>query len=163
MIRPDDLVRLGRLDVVACLQPHNLILDIAMVDACVGEKGKWTYPYRDMLDSGISPIFSSDAPVCDPSPLVGIHAAVTRQRKDGTPSGGWYPSQRISVENAVRGYTILPAVSYGVGDRLGSITPGKYADMVVLDRDIYAIDPMEIIETKVDVTIFDGRIVFHRS
>ncbi len=163
MIRPEDLVRLGRLDVVACVQPHNLILDIAMVDESVGEKGKWTYPYGDMLDCGISPIFSSDAPVCDPSPLVGIHAAVTRQRKDGTPNGGWYPSQRISVEEAVRGYTIVPAVCYGVDDRLGSITPGKYADMVVLDRDIYAIDPMEIIETKVDLTIFDGRIVFQRS
>jgi predicted amidohydrolase YtcJ len=163
MIRPEDLLRLARLDVVVCVQPHNLILDIAMVDESVGAKGKWTYSYRDMLDCGISPIFSSDAPVCDPSPLVGIHAAVTRQRKDGTPGGGWYPSQRISVEDAVRGYTILPALSYGAGDRLGSITPGKYADMVVLDRDIYAIDPAEILETKVDLTVFDGRVVFRRE
>jgi predicted amidohydrolase YtcJ len=162
MIRPEDLARLARLDVVACVQPHNLVLDIAMIDECVGERGKWTYAYRGMLDRGIRVTFSSDAPVCDPGPLAGIHAAVTRQRRDGTPEGGWYPSQRISVDDAVRSYTILPAVSYGVGDRLGSITPGKYADMVVLSKDIYTIDPMEIIETKVDLTVFDGRIVFER-
>lgn len=163
MIRPDDLARLARLDVAVCVQPHNLILDIAMIDECVGPRGKWTYAYRDMLNSGLRVILSSDAPVCDPSPLVGIHAAVTRQRRDGTPVGGWYPSQRISVEEAVRGYTLLPAVCYGVVDRLGSITPGKYADMVVLDRDIHTIDPMEIIETKVDLTIFEGKIVFRRT
>ncbi|MBW1979175.1 MAG: amidohydrolase [Deltaproteobacteria bacterium] len=163
MVRPDDMARLGQLGVVACVQPHNMILDIAMIDECVGPKGKWTYPYRDMLDYGIRVIFSSDAPVCNPNPLVGIYSAVTRQRKDGTPDGGWYPSQRISVEEAVKGYTILPAVSYGVDDKLGSITPGKYADMVVLDKNIYTIDPMEIIETKVDITIFDGRIVFQRE
>jgi predicted amidohydrolase YtcJ len=162
MIRPEDLARLARLDVVACVQPHNLVLDIAMIDECVGEQGKWTYAYRDMLDRGIRVIFSSDAPVCDPDPLAGIHAAVTRQRKNGTPVGGWYPSQRISVEDAVRSYTILPAVSYGVGDRLGSITPGKYADVVVLSKDIYTVDPMEIRETKVDLTVFDGRVVFER-
>lgn len=163
MIRPEDLARLAKLDIVACVQPHNLVLDIGMIDDSVGRRGKWTYPYRNLLDSGIKVIFSSDAPVCDPSPLVGIHAAVTRQRKDGTPNGGWYPSQRISVMEAVRGYTILPAVSYGVGDILGSITPGKYADMVVLDRDIYTIEPMEILETKVDMTFFDGRLVFQRT
>lgn len=163
MIRPEDLARLAGLNIVACVQPHNLVLDIGMIDESVGARGKWTYPYRDLLDSGIRVLFSSDAPVCDPSPLAGIHAAVTRQRRNGTPKGGWYPSQRISVEEAVRGYTITPAMCYGVDDRLGSITPGKYADMVVLDRDIYAIDPMEIIEAKVEITIFDGRIVFQRS
>ncbi|MBW2148712.1 MAG: amidohydrolase [Deltaproteobacteria bacterium] len=163
MIRPEDLARLSKLDIVACVQPHNLVLDIGMIDESVGARGKWAYPYRDLLDCGIDVVFSSDAPVCDPSPLIGIHAAVTRQRKEGLPNGGWYPAQRITIEEAVRGYTILPAVSYGVGDRLGSITQGKYADMVVLDRDIYAVDPMEIIETEVDITIFDGRIVFHRE
>jgi predicted amidohydrolase YtcJ len=93
---------------------------------------------------------------------VGIHAAVTRQRKDGTPKGGWYPGQRISVDEAVRGYTIVPAITYGQDDVLGSITPGKHADLVILDRDIYSVDPMEIVNTRVDLTIFNGRIV-HRG
>jgi predicted amidohydrolase YtcJ len=163
MIRPEDLERLARLGVAACVQPHNMILDISMIDESVGPKGKWTYSYRDMLDAGIPVFFSSDAPVCDTSPLVGIHAAVTRQRKDGTPEGGWYPGQRISVDEAVRGYTIVPATTYGQEQELGSITPGKRADLVVLEKDIYTIDPMEIADTKIDMTIFDGQIVYQRQ
>jgi predicted amidohydrolase YtcJ len=163
MIRHEDLERLAGLGLSACVQPHNMILDISMIDESVGDKGKWTYAYRDMLDAGIPLLFSSDAPVCDASPLVGIHAAVTRQRRDGTPEGGWYPGQRISVEEAVRGYTIVPAMAYGQGHKLGSITPGKYADLIILEKDIYTIDPMEIADTKIDMTIFDGQIVYQRQ
>lgn len=163
MIRPEDIPRIGRLDLIACVQPHNMILDINMIDECMGPRGRNTYAYRDMIDAGIPVIFSSDAPVCDPRPLVGIHALVTRQRADGTPQGGWYPESRITVDEAVRGYTLLPALTHGVGDRLGSITPGKLADLIVLDRDIYAIDPMEILDTQVDLTVFDGRIAYRRE
>ncbi len=162
MIRPEDLYRMARLNLVGCVQPHNLILDIHMIDSCVGEMGQWTYAYRSMLDAGIPLMLSSDSPVCDPRPLVGIHAAVTRQRRDGSPEGGWYPRERISVEEAVRGYTLAPAEANGVTGELGTISPGKRADMVVLDRDIFSVDPMEIIETSVDMTIFDGRVVFSR-
>ena len=160
MIRSDDIKRLARLSVAACVQPHNMILDINMIDESVGPRGRWTYAYRDMLDAGVPVLFSSDAPVCDPSPLVGIHALVTRQRGDGTPEGGWYPEQRITVEEAVRGYTLSPAMTFGRQNELGSITPGKRADLVILDRDIYSVDPMEILDTKVDLTVFDGRIVY---
>jgi len=163
MIRHEDLKRLAKLGLPACVQPHNMILDISMIDESVGDKGKWTYAYRDMLDAGIPLLFSSDAPVCDASPLVGIHAAVTRQRRDGTPEGGWYPGQRISVDEAVRGYTIVPAMAYGQDHKLGSITPGKLADLIVLEKDIYTIDPMEIADTKIDMTIFDGQIVYQRQ
>ena len=162
MIRPEDLKHLARLGVAACVQPHNMILDISMIDESVGPKGKWTYTYRDMLDAGVPVFFSSDAPVCDASPLVGVHAAVTRQRRDGTPEGGWYPGQRISVDEAVRGYTIIPAITYGRDHDLGSITPGKRADLIVLEKDIYTIDPMEIADTSIDLTIFDGKVVYRR-
>jgi predicted amidohydrolase YtcJ len=163
MIRTEDLARLACLNLVACVQPHNLILDISMIDECAGPKGSYTYTFRDMLDAGIPLCLSSDSPVCNPSPLVNIHAAVTRCRQDGTPAGGWYPRQRISVEEAVRGYTLTPAIASGVGDRLGSITAGKRADMVIIDRNIYDIDPMDIIHASVDMTIFDGRIVYQRD
>jgi predicted amidohydrolase YtcJ len=163
MIRPEDVSRLARLDLTACVQPHNMILDINMIDACVGSRGAFTYAYRQMIDAGIPVIFSSDAPVCDPRPLVGIHALVTRQRKDGTPEGGWYPESRLAVDEAIRGYTLLPAVTHGLGDRLGSITPGKYADLVVLDRDIYTVHPMEIPDAQVVMTIFNGKIVYRRD
>jgi hypothetical protein len=163
MIRTEDLARLARLNLVACVQPHNLILDISMIDECTGPKGEYTYTFRDILDAGIPLCLSSDSPVCNPSPLVNIHAAVTRCRQDGTPTGGWYPRQRISVEEAVRGYTLTPAIASGVGEQLGSITAGKRADMVVIDRNIYDIDPMDIIHASVDMTIFDGRIVYQRG
>jgi predicted amidohydrolase YtcJ len=160
MIRSEDIQRLAKLKVAACVQPHNMILDINMIDESVGPRGRWTYAYREMLDAGIPVLFSSDAPVCDPSPLVGIHAAVTRQRLDGTPAGGWYPEQRICVEDAVRGYTTVPAAFYGQSRKMGTLSPGKWADMIVLDRDIFAVDPMEIADARVEMTIFDGRIVY---
>ena len=163
MIRSEDIQRLAKLGVAACVQPHNMILDINMIDESVGPRGRWTYAYKEMLDAGIQVLFSSDAPVCDPSPLVGIHAAVTRQRRDGTPAGGWYPEQRISVENAVRGYTTVPAAFYGQARQMGTLTPGKRADMVVLDRDIFEVDPMEIVDARVEMTIFDGRIVYRST
>ncbi len=163
MIRSEDIQRLAKLKVAACVQPHNMILDINMIDESVGPRGRWTYAYKEMLNAGIPVLLSSDAPVCDPSPLVGIHAAVTRQRRDGTPPGGWYPEQRISVEDAVRGYTTVPAAFYGQSRKMGTLTPGKWADMTVLDRNIFEIDPMEIADTRVEMTIFDGRIVYRSA
>ena len=160
MIRSEDIQRLAKLKVAACVQPHNMILDINMIEESVGPRGRWTYAYKEMIDAGIPVLFSSDAPVCDPSPLVGIHAAVTRQRRDGTPAGGWYPEQRISVEDAVQGYTTVPAAFYGQSREMGTLTPGKRADMTILDRDIFQVDPMEIADTRVEMTIFDGRIVY---
>ena len=160
MIRSEDIQRLAKLKVAACVQPHNMILDINMIEESVGPRGRWTYAYKEMIDAGIPVLLSSDAPVCDPSPLVGIHAAVTRQRRDGTPAGGWYPEQRISVEDAVRGYTTAPAAFYGQSREMGTLTPGKRADMTVLDRDIFGVDPMQIADTRVEMTIFDGRIVY---
>lgn len=159
-IRPEDIRRLARMDMAVCAQPHNMILDINMIDACVGPLGRWTYPYKAMIDAGVRVLLSSDAPVCDPSPLVGIHAAVTRQRADGTPDGGWYPEHRLSVEQAVRGYTTVPAAFYGRAHELGSLSAGKFADLAVLDRDIFAVDPMEILEIQVLTTVFDGKVVY---
>lgn len=160
MIRSEDIQRLAKLKVAACVQPHNMILDINMIDESVGPRGRWTYAYKEMIDAGILVLLSSDAPVCDPSPLVGIHAAVTRQRRDGTPAGGWYPEQRISVQDAVRGYTTAPAAFYGQSREMGTLAPGKRADMTVLDRDIFQVDPSEIADAGVEMTIFDGRIVY---
>ena len=160
MIRSEDIQRLAKLKVAACVQPHNMILDINMIDESVGPRGRWTYAYKEMIDAGIPVLLSSDAPVCDPSPLVGIHAAVTRQRRDGTPAGGWYPEHRIGVEDAVRGYTTVPAAFYGQSREMGTLTPGKRADMIILDRDIFEVNPMQIADAGVEMTIFDGRIVY---
>jgi predicted amidohydrolase YtcJ len=104
----------------------------------------------------------SDCPVADPNPLWGIHAAVTRQRRDGAPSDGWYPEQRLTVAEAVWGFTLGPALVTGRDAELGSITPGKLADLVVLDRDILAVEPSEIAEAQVVMTVLGGAVVYRR-
>ncbi len=159
-IRPEDVRRLGRLGVVASVQPIHVPDDFPMIDKSVGPRGCWAYPFRDLLAAGVPLAFGSDCPVADPNPLWGIHAAVTRQMRDGTPSGGWYPQQRLSVAEAVWGFTMGAAQVSGREAELGSITPGKLADLVVLDRDIFAIEPVEIALAQVVMTIFSGQIVF---
>jgi predicted amidohydrolase YtcJ len=160
MIRKSDIHKLADLGVAGCVQPHNMILDINMIDQSVGKRGQHAYAFRSMIDAGIQLMFSSDCPVADPSPLVGIHAAVTRQRVDRTPEGGWYPAQTVTVDEAVRAYTATAAIAGGAGDGLGSLEPGKRADIIVLDSDIYSIPPIQIVEANVDMTIFDGLPVY---
>lgn len=163
MILPEDLEKLSTLKnmAVSC-QPNNLSLDISMIDACAGARGKYAYTLKSILNTGVPLMLSSDAPVADPNPLAGIYSAVTRQRMNRTPKPGWYMAQALSIEEAVKGYTITPAVASGRGDQLGSISQGKFADLIVLDQDIYTIDPDQIPETRVDLTFFDGKIVHER-
>jgi len=158
-IRPEDLARLARLDIVGSVQPIHATDDLPMVERSVGPRARFAYPFRDLLAAGVTLALGSDAPVADPNPLWGIHAAVTRQRRDGTPPGGWYPDQRLTVDEAVWGYTMGPALATGLAADLGSITPGKLADLVVLDRDILTVDPAEIHQARVVITVFDGRVV----
>ena len=162
MIRPDDVTRLARLGIVASVQPIHITDDIPMIEQSVGQRGRLAYPFRDILGAGVTLAFGSDAPVADPNPLWGIHAAVTRQGRDGSPPGGWYPAQRLTVAQAVWGFTMGPALACGREAELGSITPGKLADLIVLDRDIFAIEPMEIAQTQVVMTVFDGQVVYQQ-
>ena len=105
--------------------------------------------------------FGSDAPIEAPDVLAGIHAAVTRRRADGAPGpAGWQPQERISVAEAVRAYTLGAAFASGEEASRGSITPGKLADLVVLDRDIFACPADEILQTRVVATVLDGKVVY---
>ncbi len=160
MIRPEDLKRLGRLNLALCVTPANMILDINLIDKAVGEKGKWAYAFRRLIDTGAPVMFSSDCPVCSPEPLAAIHAAVTRQRFDGSPEHGWHPESRVSVAEALNAYTSTPAAAHNAAD-LGAIAVGSRADLAVLSQDILSEPAFSIHETKVDMTIFAGRIV-HR-
>lgn len=162
MIQPEDVSRLGQLDVVASVQPIHCPDDIPMVEQSVGARGRFAYPFRDMQKAGVAMAFGSDCPVADPNPMLGIHAAVTRQTRDGTPPNGWYPKQRLTVPEAVWGFTMGAALVTGRQADLGSITPGKLADLVVLDRDIFALGhtaPGDIVEARPAMTVFDGRVV----
>lgn len=159
-IRPEDLARMSALGVVASVQPIHLADDITLVDQTVGARGRFAYPLRDILDAGVVMAFGSDAPVADHNPFPGIHAALTRQRLDGTPEGGWYPQQRLTLAEALWCYCKAPSIACGRQAELGSISPGYLADAVVLDGDILAIEPEAIPAMKVHMTIFDGRVVY---
>ncbi|WDP90492.1 MAG: amidohydrolase [Desulfobacter sp.] len=160
MILPEDLGKMAQLKrLAASCQPNNLSLDISMIDQCAGERGKYAYALRPILDTGLPFMLSSDAPVADPSPFAGIYSAVTRKRMDNTPAAGWYPEHRLTLAEAVSAYTLTPAQVSGCGSTLGSLSPGKFADLVVLDRDIFAIDPDELAETRVEMTMYNGEIV----
>ncbi len=159
MIRPEDVRRLATLHLALCVTPANMVLDMNLIDTAVGAKGKWTYAFRRLIDSGAAVMFSSDCPVCDPAPLPAIHAAVTRQRPDGTPENGWHPQERIDAEEALKAYTAIPAAVHRTGD-LGVIAPGRKADLVVVSEDILAAEPQRILDARVDMTLFNGEIVY---
>lgn len=159
-IRFEDILRLAALDVVGSVQPIHIRDDITMIDQSVGDRALFAYPFRRFLDAGVTLAMGSDCPVADPDPLRGIQAAVTRQREDGTPEGGWYAEQRLTVGEVVMGYTMGPANAICRQAEMGSITPGKLADVIVLDRDIYTADPGEIAEAQVVMCVFDGGVVF---
>jgi len=159
-LTPEDLPRFGRLGVIASVQPLHATDDIDLVERYLGGRGQWAYPFRSLLETGATLCFGSDAPVADIAPLRGIHAAVTRQRADGTPAGGWYPQQRLSVAEAVRAYTSAPAYAVGEEGLRGRIQPGQAADFVALSRNLFQILPEEILGTEVDLTVVDGKVVF---
>lgn len=160
MIRPEDIDRLKSTELALCVTPANMILDINLIERAVGEKGQWAYSFRELMETGRPVMFSSDCPVCDPAPLPAMHAAVTRQRPDGTPQGGWYGKSRISAAEALNAYTSTPATVHNCKD-IGLISSGRKADLAILSHNILSEPPSTILETHVDMTLFDGSIV-HR-
>ncbi len=160
LLHPDDLPRLAALDVIASVQPIHATQDMDNVDAFWGRRGDLAYAFRQLLKSGARLALGSDAPVETPNPFVGIHAAVTRRRADGYPNeAGWHPAEKLTVAEAVAGYTIGAAYAESLESVMGSITPGKYADLIVTDRDIFTCDPMAIQATNVALTVVGGEIV----
>jgi predicted amidohydrolase YtcJ len=159
-VRPQDVPRLAALGVVASVQPVHLVDDLDTVEQTVGARGRFTYTFRHLWEAGVPLALGSDCPVADPNPFWGIQAAVTRQRRDGTPEGGWYPAQRLSLAEALWGFTMGSAVVTGRQADLGSISPGKLADLVVLDRDPFALDALEIAGVEVTMTVLDGEVVY---
>jgi predicted amidohydrolase YtcJ len=160
LLHPDDVSRLAALGVVASMQPIHATQDCEMADRYWGERCETAYAWRSLLNAGAVLAFGSDCPVEDLNPFLGIHAAVTRRHVDGFPGAqGWYPEQRLTVEEAVRAYTRDAAYAADLEDQLGALAPGKLADLIVLDRDIFACDPMAIAETQVEMTMIGGRVV----
>jgi len=161
LLHPDDIPRLAALGVIASGQPIHATADIDLVERYWGARGATSYAWRSLLEAGTVLAFGSDAPVESISPLAGIHAAVTRRRADGYPGPqGWHPEQSLTVRQAVRAYTMGPAYASGEERLKGSLRAGKLADLVVLDRDIFGIDPMEILQAQVVATMVGGQFVY---
>jgi predicted amidohydrolase YtcJ len=163
LIHPDDISRLNRGGIVASMQPAHLTMDRHVADQVWGSRARHAYAFRSLLQHGTTLAFGSDAPVASFDPLVGIAAAVNRQDPAGEPAGGWYPEERISVAEAVRGYTLGPATVAGKQRLCGSLTPGKAADMVVLTADLFSVEPAALAETSAYLTVFDGRVVYRHE
>jgi hypothetical protein len=160
VIHPDDVGRLGKLGLIASMQPIHATSDMTMADRGWGARAEYSYNWRLQMEAGAMLAFGSDAPVEPIDPLFGIHAAVTRRRADGSPGlEGWRSGERgrLSVDEAVRGFTIGPAYTAGLEHKLGRLAPGFLADLTVLGQDIYSCDPMSIPNTPVHGTLVGGR------
>ena len=160
LLAPADVPRLGRLGVVASMQPIHCTSDYVMANRHWGKRCAGAYAWRSILETGAPLAFGSDAPVEEPDVLRGIHAAVTRQRADGTPRGGWHSEQCLSVAQAVHAYTLGPAYACGLERVQGSLEMGKQADMVVLSQDLLELPPQAILDTRVVGTVAGGELVF---
>jgi predicted amidohydrolase YtcJ len=126
-------------------------------------RARRAYAWRSLRDTGVVIPNGSDAPVAPINPMLGFHAAVTRQDAEGRPAGGWFPAERLTREEALASMTLWPAFASFTERVSGSLTPGKIADLTVLDQDIMTVAPEGILETQVLMTVLGGQIVHQRS
>jgi predicted amidohydrolase YtcJ len=163
-LRKEDINRFAEIGVIASVQPYHCIDDGVWAEKRIGpERIKTTHVYKSLLQSGAVVAFGTDWPVAPLNPLLGIYAAVTRRTVDGKNPDGWNPEEKISVENAIKCYTLNAAYASFEEKIKGSIEVDKLADFVILSDDILAMDPVKIKDVKVDMTVFDGQIVYERE
>lgn len=159
-----DIQRFKSLDVIPSMQPTHATSDMNMAEERIGaERLKGAYAWRTFLNQGSRVVSGSDYPIELANPFDGIHAAVTRQDKGNLPEGGWIPEQAMTVEEALRSFTIDAAWAAHQEDRLGGLTPGKWADFIVLDQDIFQGDASDLWKTRVEQTWLAGKLVYTRA
>jgi len=160
-LRPQDITRIAQTDVIPSMQPAHIIDDgrwaAKRVDSTLLQT---TYAFRDLVDQGAHLAFGSDWTVAPLDPLIGIYAAATRRTNDDKNPGGWFPAQKVTVEEALRAYTAENAYGVFAEGRRGVLKPGARADLVLLDRDLTAIPPTDIPNARVLVTVAGGQVVY---
>jgi len=162
-LRASEIPRFAGQGVIASMQPYHAIDDGRWCESRLGaERCRDAYPFHSLPESGATLAFGSDWTIAPLDPLTGIHAAVTRRTLDGKNPNGWQPQEKITVAQTVRAYTVGSAYAEFAETVKGSITPGKLADLVILDRDIFTIDPADIVKSRVVCTVMDGKAVFSR-
>lgn len=162
-IHPKDFDRFAKLGVIASVQPYHAIDDGRWAEGRIGHKRcATTYAFRTFLDHGVKMCFGSDWTVAPLNPLLGIYAAVTRRTTDGKNPNGWFPEQKLSVQEAVEAYTINNAYAAYEENEKGTIAVGKLADFVVLSDDVFTIAPEKIEKVQVEMTVVGGKIVYKK-
>lgn len=165
-IHPSDIPRFAALGVLPSMQPiHADPSGVEIWSACLGpERTRRGFAWRSIEKAGGRLVFSSDWPASiSLDPIRGIHSAVNRRTTTGLPPQGWIPEERVSVETALRAYTVNAAFAAHEEKIKGAIRPGLLADIVVLSRDLFTIPPMDIHKTRVELTVFDGRPIYQRQ
>lgn len=161
VIHPQDAHRLADLGVIASMQPIHATSDMLMADRFWGNRAALSYAWRTQLGAGAALAFGSDAPVESPNPFWGLHAAVTRQRMDGSPGPeGWYPEQRLTLLEALHGFTTGPAYAAGRENVQGRLAEGYYADLLVLDEDPFTLLPESLAQLTPVGTMVGGEWVY---
>ncbi len=162
LVHPEDAPRLAALGLVASMQPAHCTADIAIAERHWGSRREHAYAWRRFERLGVPLAFGSDAPVEPPSVAEGLASALTRERADGTPAGGWVPGERLDLDRALAAYTEAPARVAGSWPRLGTLRAGARADVVVWSADLFALDPRELRGVHAAFTLLDGAIVGSR-
>jgi predicted amidohydrolase YtcJ len=163
-IAPKDFARFAKLGVIASVQPYHAIDDGRWAEKRIGhERSKSTYAFRTLLENGVKLALGTDWPVAPLNPMETIYAAITRATLDGKNPDGWIPEQKLTVAEAVEGYTMGSAYAEFQDTQKGSIARGKLADLVILSDDIFTIPKQAIKDVKVEKTIVGGKVVYSRQ
>ena len=167
MLSPEDLPRFRTLGIIPSVQPEHIALTQKFSEnpypITLGkERADKTWPLKSLYDTAGVLAIGSDCPVVDNNPFLEIYRGVTRLHNDGEPEGGWNPTEKLSVYEVLRSYTYGSAYGVGREKELGTLEEGKFADIVVIDRNLFTVDPSEIISANVLLTVMDGSIIYER-
>jgi predicted amidohydrolase YtcJ len=161
VLSPQDIPRFAKLGIISSMQPVHATSDMGWAEQRLGpQRIKGAYAWRSLLQTGVHLPLSSDFPGETLNPFYGIYAAITRQDPEGNPAGGWYPEQRLTLEEALRGYTVEAAYAEFEELAKGSIEPGKLADFIVISQDITSLPAKEILKIRVLKTFVGGNLVY---
>ena len=163
VVREEDVARFKALGVIASIQPSHCIDDMRWAEREIGaDRCRGAYRFRSFLSAGVPVAFGTDWAVETLDPRVGLYAAVTRELLGGGPAGGWFPAEKLTLEEALDLYTRGSAYAEFAEARKGTLEPGKLADLAVFHKDLFAVPPRDILSTPVDLTVVGGRVVFER-
>jgi hypothetical protein len=162
VVRPEDVVRFRELGVIASIQPSHCIDDMRWAEKRIAARVSDAYRFASFLKAGVHLAFGTDWDVEPLDPRLGIYAAVSRELPGGGPVGGWHPDEKLSLAEAIENYTLGSAYAEFQETVKGSITPGKFADLVIMEKDLFKISKKEILRTPVAMTILAGKIVFKK-